>query len=82
MKHNKFTLWCLRVWLEVRSWFITRYNIFVSYDNQCGNEDDRMYTSVKKIVKQNFKELKFIDSDGSLITIRAESGLKYRIEEI
>ena len=82
MKHNKFTLWVLRIYLHIRSWFITRYRVFVSYDNQWGNDDDRMYSNVKKILKQNFKELKFIDVDGSLIVIRAASGLKYRIEEM
>lgn len=82
MKQNKFTLWVLRIYLHIRSWFITRYRIFVSYDNQWGNDDDRMYSNVKKILKQNFKELRFIDEDGSLVVIRAASGLKYRIEEM
>ncbi len=35
----------------------------------------------KKIQKQNFKELRFIDATGAQVTIRAASGLKYRIEE-
>ena len=82
MKHNKFTLWLLRIYYHIRSWFITRYRVFVSYDNQWGNDDDRMYSNVKKILKQNFKELKFIDEDGSQVIIRAASGLKYRIEEM
>lgn len=73
---------CYRLYLWIRSLFVTRYKIHVSYDNQWGNDDDKVFYDVKKIQKQNFKELKFIDGAGAQIVIRAASGLKYKIEEM
>lgn len=83
MKHfwNEFKDACFRAYLWIRSFFVTRWRIHVSYDNQWGNDDDRVWNGVKKIQKQNFKELRFIDATGAQVTIRAASGLKYRIEE-
>lgn len=66
-------------------WFITliqkRYTVVVSYDNQWGNEDDQEWTHVRKIIKANFKELKFRTNDKRTIHIKGMSGLRYRIED-
>ena len=67
------------------NWFIdlftTRYTIHISYDSEWGNADDRTFKNVRKISKQTFKELRFIDEDKKSINIKCESGLRYRIEE-
>jgi hypothetical protein len=66
-------------------WFITliqkRYTVVVSYDNQWGNEDDQEWNHVRKIIKANFKELKFRTNDKRTIHIKGMSGLRYRIED-
>lgn len=75
MKHLK------RLYNWILSFFKTQYTIFVSYDSQFGNQDDRVFNHVKSIQTQTFKELKFVDENKKLIHIKSESGLKYRIEE-
>lgn len=74
IKHLKTFYW----------WFIskiqTRYTIHVSYDSEWGNEDDVEYNHVRKIVKSNFKELKFRTNDKKDIHIKAMNGLRYKIE--
>jgi hypothetical protein len=66
----------------VRSLFVTRYNIHVSYNNEWGDSDDQYYEDVRKITKQTHNELKFIDNDKSPVIIRSAAGLNYRIEEV
>lgn len=58
-----------------------RYTVTVSYDTKYGNSDDKVYTNVRKISKQTWKELKFITEDKKVVDIRSNSGLHYRIEE-
>lgn len=60
--------------------FQTRYTIQVSYDSEWGNEDDVRYVHVRKIIKSNFKELKFRTDDKKDIHIKAMNGLRYKIE--
>lgn len=83
---KNFLLWVkdvsYRIFLWIRALFVTRYIIHVSYDNEWGNDDDRTFVGVKKIQKQNFKELKFIDAADAQVVIRAASGLKYKIQEM
>lgn len=69
-----------KFWSWLVSLFSTRYKITVSYDNVWGNEDDRVYNNVRKVLKQNFKEIKFIDENKNTVIIRGSSGLKYIIE--
>ena len=61
--------------------FTTRYTIHISYDSEWGNADDKTFKNVRKISKQTFKELRFIDEDKKSINIKCESGLRNRIEE-
>jgi len=70
----------VKFWNWVRSFFTTTYSIQVSYDSQWGNADDKIYTGVKSIQKQTFKELQFITEDKKPIHIKANSGLNYKIE--
>jgi hypothetical protein len=66
-------------------WFIRlfqkRYTIHVSFDNQWGNGDDQVYEHVRKVIKANFKELKFRTDDKRVIHIRGMQGLRYKIED-
>ncbi len=63
------------------SLFQTRYTIHVSYDSQWGNSDDQIFEHVRKIIKQNFKEIKFRTHDKRVVHIRGMNGLRYKIEE-
>lgn len=68
-------------WYWLSSFWIVRYTIHVSYDSQWGNEDDQVYEHVRKIIKANFKELKFRTDDKRTVHIRGMQGLRYRIED-
>ena len=68
-------------WYWLSSFWTLRYTIHVSYDSQWGNEDDQVYEHVRKIIKANFKELKFRTVDKRTVHIRGMNGLRYKIEE-
>ena len=68
-------------WYWLSSFWTLRYTIHVSYDSQWGNEDDQVYEHVRKIIKANFKELKFRTDDKRTVHIRAMNALRYKIEE-
>ena len=68
-------------WYWLSSFWTIRYTIHVSYDSQWGNEDDQVYEHVRKIIKANFKELKFRTHDKKTVHIRGMQGLRYRIED-
>jgi hypothetical protein len=70
-----------KFWQWLKSLFITRYRITVSYNNEWGDSDDKEFIS-KKVITQKEKHLKFRDNDGKLIEIRSVQGLHYRIEEL
>ena len=74
LKHFQVFYW----WLTSK--FQTRYTIQVSYDSEWGNEDDIKYVHVRKIIKSNFKELKFRTNEKKDIHIKAMNGLRYKIE--
>ena len=61
--------------------FQQRYTVTVSYDNQWGNGDDQTYEHVRKIIKANFKELKFRTEDKRTVHIKGMQGLRYKIED-
>lgn len=82
MKHLKAVLnFFHNIWLRVLRWFSTRYTIQVSYDQQWGNADDQEFKHVRKILKSNFKEIKFRTEDYREVHIRGMNGLRYKIEE-
>ena len=65
----------------VSRFFQKRYTVTVSYDNQWGNGDDQTYEHVRKIIKANFKELKFRTEDKRVVHIKGMQGLRYKIED-
>ena len=74
----------INMWEKIK-WFIQlfqkRYTIHVSFDNQWGNGDDQTYLHVRKIIKANFKELKFRTDDKRTVHIKGMQGLRYKIED-
>jgi len=74
----------INMWVKIQ-WFLRlfqkRYTIYVSFDSQWGNEDDQVYMHVRKVIKANFKELKFRTDDKRVIHIRGMQGLRYKIED-
>jgi len=74
----------ISTWKKIQ-WFLRlfqkRYTIYVSFDSQWGNDDDQVYTHVRKVIKANFKELKFRTDDKRVIHIRGMQGLRYKIED-
>ena len=74
----------IKMWEKIK-WFIRlfqkRYTIHVSFDNQWGNGDDQTYLHVRKIIKANFKELKFRTDNYKTVHIKGMQGLRYKIED-
>ena len=73
-KIKEFWYWLTRL-------FSARYTIVVSFDQQWGNADDQIYEHVRKVIKANFKELRFVTEDKRKVHIRGMAGLRYKIEE-
>ena len=82
MKHLKKLINAIKA---IYWWIINklnpRFTVTVSFDNQFGNADDQIYTHVRKIIKANFKELKFRTDDKRVIHIKGMNGLRYKIED-
>ena len=68
------------LWSWIKSLFMTRYTISVSYNAEWGDKDDRIYTCVKKIITKKEKLLSFIDENKNPVEIRGATGLNYKIE--
>ena len=69
-----------KFWSWVKSLFMTRYTVSVSYNAEWGDKDDRVYTGVRKIITKKEKLLYFIDSEKRPVEIRGAAGLNYKIE--
>jgi len=78
---KKLLNFIVSIYKKLYRYFTKRYTIHVSYDSQWGNEDDQVWCGVRKIIKQNFKELRFRTHDKRTIHIKGMNGLRYRIEE-
>ena len=70
-----------RFWSWLKSLFLTRYKVTVSFNREYGDSDDRTYIT-KKILVQKEKHLKFRDEDGKVIEYRSSAGLNYIIEDL
>ena len=68
------------LWSWIKSLFMTRYTISVSYNAEWGDKDDRIYTGVRKIITKKEKLLSFIDENKNPVEIRGATGLNYKIE--
>ena len=66
-------------------WFVNlftyHYKITVSFNNEYGDGDDKIYTA-KKIIVQKESHLKFRDIENKTIEYRSLGGLNYIIEEL
>ena len=68
-------------WYWLKSWFVTYYEVRVSYNHVWGDEDDQTFIASKFFKKQpNF--LKFKTQEGDIIEIRGAEGLNYRITQL
>lgn len=65
----------------VKSLFLTRYKVTVSFNHQYGDSDDKTYIT-KKVLIQKEKHLKFRTEDGKIVEYRSASGLNYVIEDV
>ncbi len=78
---KKLLNFIVNLYYRILRFFSTRYTIHVSYDQQWGNSDDQTFEHVRKIIKSNFKEIKFKTEDYRIVHIRGMNGLRYKIEE-
>lgn len=65
----------------VKSLFLTRYRITVSFNHVYGDSDDKTYIT-KKVLIQKEKHLKFRTEDDKIVEYRSASGLNYVIEDV
>ena len=68
------------IYENIKSMFVTRYLITVSFNNVYGDSDDRQFIA-KKIIEKKDKHLKFRDEDGKVIEYRSSGGLNFIIED-
>jgi len=70
-----------KLWTWIKSLFLTRYKVTVSFNSQYGDADDRTYIT-KKVLVQKEKHLKFRTEDGKIIEYKSAAGLNYIIEDM
>ena len=68
-------------WIWLKSKFVPIYKVTVSFNNVWGDSDDQTFT-VRKIITQKEKFLKFRTESGEVIQFSGAEGLNYKIEEI
>ena len=71
---------CIKIWEWIKSLFLTRYKITVSFNLVYGDADDKHYNA-KKIITRKEKLLIFVDEDDNKIEYRSSTGLNYIIED-
>lgn len=77
---EKLKQWVKYIYEWIKSCFITRYKITVSFNSVYGDADDRSFIA-KKIITQKEKHLKFRDEDNKVIEYRSSGGLNFIIED-
>ncbi len=77
---EKLKQWVKYIYEWIKSLFITRYKITVSFNSVYGDADDRSFIA-KKIITQKEKHLKFRDEDNKVIEYRSSGGLNFIIED-
>ena len=77
---EKLKQWVKYIYEWIKSLFITRYKITVSFNSVYGDADDRSFVA-KKIITQKEKHLKFRDEDNKVIEYRSSGGLNFIIED-
>ena len=71
---------CIKIWEWIKSLFLTRYKITVSFILVYGDADDKHYIA-KKIITRKEKLLIFVDEDDNKVEYRSSTGLNYIIED-
>ena len=77
---EKLKQWVKYIYEWIKSLFITRYKITVSFNSVYGDADDRSFIA-KKIITQKEKHLKIRDEDNKVIEYRSSGGLNFIIED-
>ena len=77
---DKLKKWVKYIYEWIKSLFITRYKVTVSFNNVYGDTDDRSFIA-KKIITQKEKHLKFVDEDNKTVEYRSSGGLNFIIED-
>ena len=77
---EKLKQWVKYIYEWIKSLFITRYKITVSFNSVYGDADDRSFIA-KKIITQKEKHLKFRDEDNKVIEYRSSGGLNFIVED-
>jgi len=68
------------IYESIKSLFVKRYLVTVSFNNVYGDSDDRKFIA-KKLIVQKEKHLKFRDEEGKVIEYRSSGGLNFIIED-
>ena len=68
------------IYESIKSMFVKRYLVTVSFNNVYGDSDDRKFIA-KKLIVQKEKHLKFRDEEGKVIEYRSSGGLNFIIED-
>ncbi len=77
---DKIKRWVKYIYRWVKSFFITRYKITVSFNSVYGDADDRVFIA-KKLITQKEKHLKFRNEDNKVVEYRSSGGLNFIIED-
>ena len=68
-------------WYWLKSWFVTYYEVKVSYIHTGGDNDDQTFIA-RHFYKKQPKFLKFKTQEGDIIEIRGAEGLNYKITQL
>ena len=68
------------IYESIKSMFVKRYLVTVSFNSVYGDSDDRQFIT-RKVIIQKEKHLKFRDDHGKIVEYRSSGGLNYVIEE-
>jgi len=80
-KIKKFFATMKRLWIALKSKFITLYTLTVSYNQIWGDSDDQTFIVRKFLVKKP-NHLKFRTEEGDIVEFQGAEGLNYKIEEM
>ena len=72
--------WTRYIYETVKGWVFRRYRITVSFNNEYGDGDHRVYIA-KNIMIQKENHLKFRTRGGRIVEHRSPGGLNFIIED-
>ena len=68
-------------WYWLKSWFVTYYELRVSYNHTWGDHDDQTFI-VSRFYKKQPNFLRFKTQEGDIVEIRGAEGLNYKIQAL